>query len=179
VAQHGVTAKLIAPFKPKDADLLAAVADFEATYAAYADHQSTMERYWCLRWLKQENRTRMQAVVLKEGAVRFADIPLVTKVPELAQTARGTHVVLDILDTDEIGLEVSCRVVEILAPAADAQAEAEAIEEELAEAEAEAEGEATTEPQPAADGEVASAEADAAVAPPPQDGESGGTPAAA
>jgi len=174
-----VTAKLIAPFKPKDADLLAAVADFEGTYAAYADHQSTMERYWCLRWLKQENRTRMQAVVLKEGAVRFADIPLVTKVPELAQTARGTHVVLDILDTDEISLEVSCRVAEVLAPAANAEAEAEAIEEELAEAEAEAETDAPVEPQPAADGEEARAEADPAVAPPPQDGESGGTPAAA
>ena len=180
VAQHGVTAKLIAPFKPKDADLLAAVADFEGTYAAYADHQSTMERYWCLRWLKQENRTRMQAVVLKEGAVRFADIPLVTKVPELAQTARGTHVVLDILDTDEISLEVSCRVVEVLAPAADAEAEAAAIEEELAEAEAAAaEVDAPAEPQPAADEEEARAEADPAVASPPQDGESGGTPAAA
>jgi exoribonuclease-2 len=181
VAQHGVTAKLIAPFKPKDADLLAAVADFEGTYAAYADHQSTMERYWCLRWLKQEQRTRMQAVVLKEGAVRFAEIPLVTKVPELAQTARGTHVVLDILDTDEISLEVSCRVIEILAPAADAAAEAEAIEEELAEAEAEAD--APAEPQPAADGEEARAEAatvaDPAVAPPPQEGADGGTPAAA
>jgi exoribonuclease-2 len=115
----------------------------------------------------------MQAVVLKEGAVRFADIPLVTKVPELAQTPRGTHVVLDILDTDEVSLEVSCRVVEILAPEAGAQAEA--IEEELAEAEADV----PAEPQPAADGEEARAEADAAVAPPPQDGESGGTPAAA
>ena len=180
MAHHGVTAKLIAPFKPKDADLLAAVADFEGTYAAYADHQSTMERYWCLRWLKQENRTRMQAVVLKEGAVRFAEIPLVTKVPELAQTARGTHVVLDILDTDEISLEVSCRVVEVLAPAAGAEAEAAAIEEELAEAEAAAaEVDAPAEPQPAADEEEARAEADPAVASPPQDGESGGTPAAA
>jgi exoribonuclease-2 len=98
-------------------------------------------------------------------------------VPELAQTPRGTHVVLDILDTDEISLEVSCRVVEILAPEAGAQAEAEAIEEELAAAEAEAD--VPAEPQPAADGEEARAEADAAVAPPPQDGESGGTPAAA
>ena len=30
-------------------------------------------------------RDGMQAVVLKEGAVRFADIPLVTKVPEIEE----------------------------------------------------------------------------------------------
>jgi exoribonuclease-2 len=111
VAQHGVTAKLVAPFKPKDADLLAAVADFEGTYAAYADHQSTMERYWCLRWLMQEKRERMMASVLKEGAVRFTEIPLVTRVPELAQAARGTQVLLEIGAIDEITLEVSCRVL--------------------------------------------------------------------
>jgi exoribonuclease-2 len=94
----------------KDADLLAAVADFEGTYAAYADHQSTMERYWCLRWLKQENRDRMMATVLKDGAVR-TDIPLVTRVPELMQAVRGTQVLLEIATTDEISLEVSCRVL--------------------------------------------------------------------
>lgn len=115
VAQHGVTAKLVAPFKPKDADLLAAVADFEGTYAAYADHQSTMERYWCLRWLGQETRDRMLAAVLKEGAVRFAEIPLVTRVPELAQASRGTQVMLEIASTDEISLDVSCRVLEVFA----------------------------------------------------------------
>jgi exoribonuclease-2 len=125
VAQHGVTAKLVAPFKPKDADLLAAVADFEGTYAAYADHQSTMERYWCLRWLQQEGRERMMATVLKEGAVRFTEIPLVTRVPELAQAARGTQVLLEIGSTDEISLEVSCRVLEVFA------GEGELPEEEL------------------------------------------------
>ncbi|MEN7528465.1 RNB domain-containing ribonuclease [Cupriavidus sp. 2SB] len=126
VAQHGVTAKLVAPFKPKDADLLAAVADFEGTYAAYADHQSTMERYWCLRWLKQENRDKLMATTLKEGAVRFSEIPLVTRVPELAQAARGTQVLLEIGATDEITLEVSCRVLEVFA------GEGELPEEELA-----------------------------------------------
>jgi exoribonuclease-2 len=45
------------------------------------------------------------------------------------------------------------------------------MEEELAEAQAE--------PQSGADGEEAHAEADTAVASPPQDGETGGTPAAA
>lgn len=113
VAHHGITAKLVAPFKPKDADLLAAVADFEATYAAYAEHQSTMEKYWCLRWIQQEQRTRMTATVLKEGMVRFDDIPLLTRVPELAQTARGTQVLLEVMGCDEIGLDLSVRVVEI------------------------------------------------------------------
>lgn len=133
VAQHGVTAKLVAPFKPKDADLLAAVADFEGTYAAYADHQSTMERYWCLRWLAQETRDRMLAAVLKDGAVRFAEIPLVTRVPELAQASRGTQVMLEIATTDEISLEVSCRVLEVFAgdavPEEDLEADEETAEE--------------------------------------------------
>ncbi|PZX29129.1 putative Exoribonuclease II [Cupriavidus phytorum] len=138
VAQHGVTAKLVAPFKPKDADLLAAVADFEGTYAAYADHQSTMERYWCLRWLKQENRERMVASVLKEGAVRFTEIPLVTRVPELVQAQRGTQVLLEIGETDEITLEVSCRVLEIFAGEGEVPEEELESDEEAAEMSAEA-----------------------------------------
>ncbi len=152
VAQHGVTAKLVAPFKPKDADLLAAVADFEGTYAAYAEHQSTMERYWCLRWLAQEGREKLMATVLKEGAVRFTEIPLVTRVPELAQAARGTQVLLEIGSTDEISLAVSCRVLEVFAGEGEvprkswkatrkrrvsAEAAAEATAEDAAEAAAE------------------------------------------
>lgn len=114
VAQHGVTAKLVAPFKPKDADLFAIVADFEATYTGYADHQQAMEKYWCLRWLRQENKTRVQAVVLKEGNVRLSEVPLVIKVAELMQAPRGAWVVLEVLSIDEIGLEASCRLVEML-----------------------------------------------------------------
>lgn len=148
VAQHGVTAKLVAPFKPKDADLLAAVADFEGTYAAYADHQSTMERYWCLRWIKQENRNKLMATVLKDGAVRFAEIPLVTRVPELAQASRGTQVLLELGATDEISLEVSCRVLEIFAGEGELpeeELEGDAGDEEMAEVSAEAAAEAAAE----------------------------------
>jgi exoribonuclease-2 len=148
VAQHGVTAKLVAPFKPKDADLLAAVADFEGTYAAYADHQSTRERYWCLRWIKQENRNKLMATVLKDGAVRFAEIPLVTRVPELAQASRGTQVLLELGATDEISLEVSCRVLEIFAGEGELpeeELEGDAGDEEMAEVSAEAAAEAAAE----------------------------------
>lgn len=173
VAQHGVTAKLVAPFKPKDADLLAAVADFEGTYAAYAEHQSTMERYWCLRWLQQENRERMVATVLKDGAVRFAEIPLVTRVPELAQAQRGTQVLLEIASTDEISLEVSCRVLEVFA------GEGELPEEELAAGEESDEEVAEISAEAAADvaaEEIAEEQAVAAAQP---DGEGAGTGPAA
>ncbi|MGO4765278.1 RNB domain-containing ribonuclease [Cupriavidus sp. 2KB_3] len=145
VAQHGVTAKLVAPFKPKDADLLAAVADFEGTYAAYAEHQSTMERYWCLRWLAQEGREKLMATVLKEGAVRFTEIPLVTRVPELAQAARGTQVLLEVASTDEISLEVSCRVLEVFAGEGEVPEEELETDEEAAEVSAEAAAEAAAE----------------------------------
>ncbi|WP_059413501.1 ribonuclease catalytic domain-containing protein [Cupriavidus basilensis] len=169
VAQHGVTAKLVAPFKPKDADLLAAVADFEGTYAAYADHQSTMERYWCLRWLAQEKRERMMASVLKEGAVRFAEIPLVTRVPELAQAARGTQVLLEIGATDEISLEVSCRVLEVFAGEGELPSEELEGDDEAAEVSAEAAAEAAAEEaaQAAAEGGADGA----AVEAPAQDGD--------
>ncbi|CAG2130167.1 Exoribonuclease 2 [Cupriavidus yeoncheonensis] len=145
VAQHGITAKLVAPFKPKDADLLAAVADFEGTYAAYADHQSTMERYWCLRWLQQESRERMMVTTLKEGAVRFMEIPLVTRVPELAQAQRGTQVLLEIGAIDEIALDVSCRVLEVFAGEGALPEEELESDEEAAEVSAEAAAEIAAE----------------------------------
>src|SRR5699024_3083260 len=46
-AQHGVSARLVAPFKPKDADLYAIISAFEAQYTAWGDFQHTIERYWC------------------------------------------------------------------------------------------------------------------------------------
>lgn len=111
--EHGVTAPLAAPFKPKDADLFAVVSAFDAAYAAYADFQSNMERYWCLRWLAQENARQVDAVVLKDEVLRLVDIPLVIRLPGMPQAARGTHVRLDLLRWDEVDLSVEARLLEI------------------------------------------------------------------
>ncbi|HKE39269.1 MAG TPA: RNB domain-containing ribonuclease [Casimicrobiaceae bacterium] len=71
------------PYQEGDAELFAAMADFEVTYAQYADFQDRMERYWCLRWLKQENVIQSAATVIRENTVRLDPIPLYLRVADL------------------------------------------------------------------------------------------------
>jgi exoribonuclease-2 len=112
-AEHGVTAPLVAPFKPRDANLFAIVSAFDAAYAAYNDHQQNMERYWCLRWLGQENARQVDAVVLKDEVLRLVDIPLIVRLPGMPQVARGAQVKLDILRWDEVDLSIEARLLEV------------------------------------------------------------------
>jgi exoribonuclease-2 len=128
--EHGVTAPLAAPFKPKDADLFAVVSAFDAAYSAYADFQSGMERFWCLRWLSQQNARQVDAVVLKEEVLRLVDIPLIIKLPGMPQMARGTQVKLDLIRWDEVDLALEARLLEIAAAPAVANDEIATTESE-------------------------------------------------
>lgn len=112
--QHGVTAKLAAPFKQKDADLYAVVQGFDDTYAAYADHQRRMEYFWCLRWIKQEGRKQVSATAVKGELVRLDEVPLLLHVPALGVHARSTRVLLDVMSVDELTIEASVRLVSVL-----------------------------------------------------------------
>ena len=134
-AEHGVTAPLVAPFKPRDATLFSVVSGFDAAYAAYNDFQQTMERYWCLRWLGQENAKTAEAVVLKDEVLRLVEIPLIVRLAGMPPVARGAQVKLDIIRWDELDLTLEARLLEVAAPAADAPAP---DDEDVAEAEAEA-----------------------------------------
>lgn len=108
-----------APFARNDADLFAIVSGFDAAYAAYAEYQSKMERYWCLRWLVQEGKTTVDARATgREDNAILIEIPLLIRVPGLAAlptpVARGQRIEVEIVSTDEIDLTVQCRLTAII-----------------------------------------------------------------
>lgn len=114
--EHGVSARLVAPFKPRDADLFAIIGAFEAQYATWSDFQNAIERYWCLRWLKQQGIRRTVAHVLRDDLVRLANAPFVTRVGGLPELERGSAVEIDIMALDELALELDCRYIQTIAP---------------------------------------------------------------
>lgn len=142
-----------APFVPKDAQLFAIVSGFDAAYAAYADYQSRMERYWCLRWLAQEGVTTADARATgrEDHAVLF-DIPLLVKVAGLdgAGVARGQRIEIGIADTDEVDLVARAKLLAIIEEVDDVEGLDELVDVE----------------SPPAFAESTAAEPDAAVATP-------------
>ncbi len=97
------------PFGKNSADLLAAVREFELTYATYDQFQSKMEHYWCLRWLLQEQVTLARAQVLRENLVKFEGIPLYVRIPSLPDLEVGSRVLLEIEGIDLIDNSVKAR----------------------------------------------------------------------
>ena len=97
------------PFGKNSTDLLAAMREFELTYAAYDQFQTKMEHYWCLRWLLQEQVTLARAQVLRDNLVKFEGIPLYLRVPSLPDLEMGSRVLLEIEGIDLIDNAVKTR----------------------------------------------------------------------
>ena len=87
-------------YQASDESLLMALRDFELAYDAYAEFQRSMERYWCLYWIGQENATELDATVIRDNLVRCDRLPLVLRVPSLRDAAPGDHVRLEISRID-------------------------------------------------------------------------------
>jgi len=115
-ARHGKTAALVAPFKPKDADLFSILSGFDAAYATYNSYQSGMERFWTLKYLQQQGITELDASAVKDlpnGTLVRADLlPLVF--PVSGSLPRGARVRVRLGDIDEIALDVHGTVLERL-----------------------------------------------------------------
>ena len=104
-----VLAGTIPPYAEGDTDLYAAMADFEVTYAQYAEFQGQMERYWCLRWLKQEKVAEAAATVLRENLVRLDAVPLYLRLADLPASAPGDRVRVSMGRIDLLAATVEAR----------------------------------------------------------------------
>ena len=98
-----------APYADNDAELYAALADFEATYSQYAEMQERMEHYWCLRWLLQEQVTECPASVIRDTLVRFERLPLVVRLADMPASAPETRVRVAIGRIDLLECTLECR----------------------------------------------------------------------
>ena len=107
-----------APYPDNDAELFAALADFEATYSAYAEFQSRMELYWCLRWLVQEGVAETTGSVIRENLVRFDRLPLIVRLPEMPALAPETEVRIAVARIDLVEATFESRYVGKVEPAA-------------------------------------------------------------
>ena len=110
------------PFTARSEALLSAMRDFEIAYAAYAEFQRGMERYWCLRWLQQEQVGEAAAGVVRESLVRLERLPLFLRCPSLPACAPRTRVNVAVSGIDLLSVEAQCRYLATLGDATDAEA---------------------------------------------------------
>jgi exoribonuclease-2 len=113
-ARHGKTAALVAPFKPKDAELFSVISGFDAAYSAYNGYQGAIERFWTLKYVQQQGLSEIVGTVFKEGMVRADDLPLVMPVLGAKDLPRGAKVRVKLGEIDDITLDVSGTVIERL-----------------------------------------------------------------
>jgi exoribonuclease-2 len=73
-----------------------------------------MERYWCLRWLIQENVTDTPARVVRESLVRLERVPLFLRCPSLPACDPRTRIGVAVAGIDLLDLEAQCRYLETL-----------------------------------------------------------------
>ncbi|HUN93694.1 MAG TPA: ribonuclease catalytic domain-containing protein [Burkholderiaceae bacterium] len=123
-----------APYVPNDAELFAVVSGFDAAYTSYNEFQDRMERFWCLRWLRQNDVRQLVATVLKGDLLRVDGLPWVGRLPGLPDLPRATRIRLDVLGCDEVDISLQMRLAEVLRdqPTADDAAEDEDDDEERA-----------------------------------------------
>ena len=117
-AQHGSTAALAAPFKPKDADLFAIISAFDTAYTTYNGYQNSMERFWTLQYLRQHHITELTATVFKtmpgqSPMARADDLPLVLPVVGGSNLQRGAKVQLRLSDIDDISLDIQGQLLQV------------------------------------------------------------------
>jgi exoribonuclease-2 len=109
--------------------LFAAMRDFDLTYSAYAEFQRGMERYWCLRWLQQEDAKTIEATIRRDNLAKLDHLPIVQRIASAPELKQGNRIRLGIESIDPLTLELACRYLETLG-----EAVTEVLDDELIEA---------------------------------------------
>ncbi len=112
---HGVSAPLVAPYKPKDLDLLKIMTQFDTLIQQWRHFQDSMERFWSLRWLQQQGITEAEAKVLRDDVVRLINAPLSLTVSDLPAYERGTLVKIKIDGINLLKLKANAHFLEFIA----------------------------------------------------------------
>ena len=106
-------------FRQSDAELFAALRDFDTAYAAYADFQRQMEAYWSLVYLQQQGTSELTSTILKEDLVRIEGLPLVTRATGIPFDALPkSQVLLKITELDPEKQFIALNYVKAVAPPA-------------------------------------------------------------
>ena len=75
-----------------------------------------MERYWCLRWISQEQATELTAEVVRDDLVRFERLPLVCRAQSLPALPAGARVEIAVSGVDLLELGLRCEHKKTLEP---------------------------------------------------------------
>ncbi|MCW5618085.1 MAG: RNB domain-containing ribonuclease [Nitrosomonas sp.] len=102
------------PYTRESDDLLIALRDFELVHGIYGDFQRTMEQYWCLRWMLQENIQTIHAQVIRENLVKFEHMPFFMRIPSLPHLEPDSFVKLKIEYIDLLDRTLHAQFVEKL-----------------------------------------------------------------
>jgi exoribonuclease-2 len=128
--EHGVMAPLASPFSAKSDTIASIIVDFETKYRAYREFQNTMERYWCLRWLKQKEKRFVETVYVKEDIFNLVSIPLSVKVkvPKSLFLEQKSKVLLKLGVLDEVALSVEAHLEEVMSESLDVESVSGCVE---------------------------------------------------
>lgn len=102
-------------FARTDAMLFALLRNFDAAYTAYAQFEQQMDRYWCLRYIEQENLEEFVAIWVKDDRLRLESLPLSLTMSGLpSDLTAGARLLLQKVSVDLLQTQLNCRFIRVL-----------------------------------------------------------------
>jgi exoribonuclease-2 len=100
---------------------MAIISAFDAAYTAYNGYQASMERFWTLQHVRQQGLREIEATVFKmmpgmPPMARADHLPLVLPVLGAggADVTRGSRVLLQLSEPDDITLDINGQLIQVL-----------------------------------------------------------------